>query len=211
MHQILLEGRQLKRNQITGMHLMVGFLLIGIGMVTWLVPNSVKQTELQFLNYVGLGYALLGLLIVITCIFFNRKVIQTKANSILRIVEILALLIILIYAGVKQWYLPLAYSATALTGIILAYFFEQNHKKDKVVSFNENGIHIPGLGRHSNAPWEEVKNIILKHNILTVDFMNNKLYQANISKNNKLIDYEILNGYIRTQIDANKHKYRADW
>lgn len=211
MYQILLEGKQLKRNQITGMHLMVGFLLIGIGMVTWLVPDSVKQTALQFLNYVGLAYVLFGFFIVITCIFFNKKVIQTKANIILRIAEMIALIIILIFSLYKKWYLPSAYSGSALIAIILAYYLETNHKKDKVASFNENGIHIPGLGKNASAPWHDIKNIILKHNILTVDFMNNKLYQANLSRNNTFSDYEAFHLYTREKIDTNKHNYREDW
>lgn len=211
MYQILLEGKQLKRNQITGMHLMIGFLLIGIGMVTWLVPDSIKQTALQFLNYVGLAYAVLGFFIVIVCIFFNRRIIQTKANSALRIVEIISLLIILFFSIYKKWYLPLGYSGSGLLAILLAYYLEANHKKDKRASFNENGIHIPGLGKHTNAPWQEIKNIILKHNILTIDFMNNKLYQAKISKNNTNLDYNGFNTYTKDKIDSNKHKYREDW
>lgn len=211
MYKILLEGRQLKRNQITGMHLMVSFILIGIGMVTWLVPNSVKQTNLQFLNYVGFAYTLLGFLILITSIFFNKKVIQTKANSVLRIIEIIALALVLIYSYYKHWYLPLGYSAAALLGIILAYYFEQNHKKDKTAQFDAEGIHVPGLGKHSNAPWEEIKNIIIKHNILTIDFKNNKLYQANISKNNPDTNNNDLIAFAKDHIEKNKEKYRADW
>jgi hypothetical protein len=211
MYQILLEGKQLKRNQITGMHLMVGFLLIGIGMVTWLVPDSVKQTALQFLNYVGLIYAIVGFIIVIICIFFNKKIIQTKANSTLRILEIIALLIVLSFSVYKKWYLPVGYSGSGLIAILLAYYLEKNNKKDKKATFGENGIHVPGLGKHTNAPWEEIKNIILKHNILTIDFMNNKLYQAKLSKSNSVINYDAFNAYTKDKIDSNRHKYREDW
>jgi hypothetical protein len=211
MYQILLEGKQLKRNQITGMHLMVGFLLIGIGMVTWLVPNSIKQTELEFLNYIGLAYAILGFFIVVICMFFNKKVIQTKANAFLRFVEIISLAVVLIYSLIKQWHLPAGYSGSALLAIILAYYLERNHKKDKTAGFDEKGIHIPGLGKHTNAPWSEIKNVILKHNILTVDFRNNKLHQANVSKNNKNLDYSGFNQFVQDQIAINQNKYRADW
>jgi len=211
MYQIFLEGKQLKRNQITGMHLMIGFLLIGIGMVTWLVPDSLKQTTLQFLNYLGLAYALFGLLIIVTCIFFNKKVIQSKGNTILRILEIIALILMLIYSAYKKWYLPIGYSSTALIGIILAYYFEKNNKKDKIAAFNEKGIKIPGLGRHSNASWSEIKNIILKNNILTIDFRNNKLYQAQLSKNNTSLDQNEFVRFATEKISKNVKNYREDW
>lgn len=211
MYQIYLEGRQLKRNQITGMHLMVGFLLIGIGMVTWLVPDSVKQTELQFLNYVGLAYALLGFLILFLCIFLNKRIIQSKGNTVLRITEIIALSLILIFSVYKHWLLPAGYSTAALLGIIIAYYFEKNTKKDKRAEFNEKAIKIPGLGRHANASWSEVKNIILKNNILTVDFKNNKLYQANLSKNNKSLNQQNFVSFAKEQILKNKDSYKEDW
>jgi hypothetical protein len=211
MYQIFLEGKQLKRNQITGMHLMVGFLLIGIGMVTWLVPDNVKQTALQFLNYAGLIYTLLGFIIIITCIFFNRKIIQTKANLVIRIIEIIALLLMLMFSVYKQWYLPVGYSSAALIGIIITYILEKNNKKDKVTIFNETGIKIPGLGRHSNASWPEIKNIILKNNILTIDFRNNKLYQAHLSKNNKSLNKEDFVSFVQEQIIKNVDSYKEDW
>jgi hypothetical protein len=211
MYQILLEGKRLKRNQITGMHLMVGFLLIGIGIVTWSVPNTVKQTALDFLNYFGMIYALLGFLIIIICILFNRKVIQTKANTIIRIIEMMALLLMLIFSVYKKWYLPVGYSSAALLGIILTYILEANNKKDKKATFNETGVKIPGLGSNSNRPWSAIKNIILKNNILTVDFRNNKLYQAHLSKNNKSLNQEDFVAFAKEKITQNIDNYKEDW
>lgn len=211
MYQIYLEGRQLKRNQITGIHLMVGFLLIGIGMVTWMVPNSVKQTALEFLNYVGLSYAFFGFAIILICIFFNKKIIQSKANTALRIFEIIALGLMLAFSIYKKWYLPVGYSTTALLSIILAYYFEMNNKKERKATFNEKGIRIPGLGRHTNTRWSEIKNIIIKNNILTVDFRNNKLYQTHLSKNNDALDIEALTSFATAQIKQNADNYKADW
>lgn len=211
MYQILLESKQLKRNQITGMHLMVGFLLIGIGMVTWMVPDDVKQPALHFLNYFGLMYALLGFAIILICILFNKKIIQTKANAVIRIIEIIALLLMLAFSVYKKWYLPIGYSSVALTGIIITYLLEKNHKKDKKAIFNEKGIKIPGLRRHSNAPWSEINNIILKNNILTIDFRNNKLYQAHLSKNNTELNRQDFILFAKEQISNNSANYKEDW
>ena len=125
--------------------------------------------------------------------------------------EIIILILMLIYSAYKKWYLPVGYSSTALIGIILAYYFEKNNKKDKIASFNEKGIKIPGLGRHSNAPWSEIKNIILKNNILTIDFRNNKLYQAQLSKNNSLLDHNEFIQFAKDKISKNEKNYREDW
>lgn len=211
MHEILLEGKQLKRNQVTGMHLMVGFLLIAIGVVTWAVPDTVKQTALHFLNYVGLVYLFLGVIIVIVCMFFNKRIIQTQANTALRIIEIIALSIILIYSLSKSWYLPAGYSITALLGIIAALYFEKIGKKDKKAFFNEEGIFIEGFFVKKRTSWEDIRNVILKHGILTIDKRNNKLLQLNISKNNINKEFVAVESYAKNLIKKNEDKYQKDW
>ena len=211
MYQVILEGKQIKRNQVTGMHLMAGFLLIVMGLLTWLVPNSVKQQEFAFLNYAGLAIALLGVIIVFVCIFLNKKIIQTKANLVLRILEISSLALILLYSLYQKWYLPAGYSAVALLGIILAFYWEKTGKRNRVAIFSDSGVHIPGLGKDTDLPWQAVKQILLRHNILTVDCMNNKLYQLLLAEQTTDINKEEFETFCRFQIEAKKHLYKTEW
>lgn len=211
MYQVILEGKQIKRNQVTGMHLMAGFLLIVMGLLTWLVPNSVKQQEFAFLNYAGLAIALLGVIIVFVCIFLNKKIIQTKANLTLRIAEISSLVLILLYSLYQKWYLPAGYSAAALLGIILAFYWEKTGKQNRVAIFSDSGVHIPGLGKDTDLPWQAVKQILLRHNILTVDCMNNKLYQLLLAEQTTDINKEEFETFCRFQIEAKKHLYKTEW
>lgn len=193
------------------MHLMAAFLLIVMGLLTWLVPNSVKQQEFDFLNYAGLAYALLGLVILVVCIFFNKKVIQTKANLWLRALEIGSLSAILIYSLVQKWYLPAGYSSAALLGIILAFYWEKTGKRNRIALFNDEGTRIPGLGKKSEAKWHDIKRIILKHNILTIDFKDNKLFQLTLSNQNNTINKDEFETYCHFQIEAKKHLHKVDW
>jgi hypothetical protein len=211
MYQIVLEGKQIKRNQVTGMHLMAGFLLIVMGLFTWLVPNSVKQKEFDFLNYAGLAIAFLGLIIVFVCIFFNKKIIQTKANLALRLLELSSLALILLYSLYQKWYLPAGYSAVALLGIILAFYWEKTGKKNKVATFTDEGAHVPGLGKNTDLPWQAIRQILLRHNILTVDCKDNKLYQLLLAEGQPLINKEEFETYCRFQIEAKKHLLKTEW
>lgn len=211
MYQIVLEGKQIKRNQVTGMHLMAGFLLIAMGLFTWLVPNSVKQKEFDFLNYAGLVIALIGLIIVFVCIFFNKKIIQTKANLALRLLEISSLALILFYSLYQKWYLPAGYSAVALLGIILAFYWEKTGKRNKIARFTDQGIHIPGLGKNTDLPWQAIRQILLRHNILTVDCRDNKLYQLLLAQEQSIINKDEFETYCRFQIEAKKHLLKTDW
>jgi len=211
MYQIILEGKQIKRNQVTGMHLMAGFLLIVMGMLTWLVPNSVKQQEFDFLNYAGLAYALFGLVIVVVCIGFNKKIIQTKANLVLRFLEVISLGAILAYALFQKWYLPAGYSAAALLGIVLAFYWEKTGKQNRIASFTDDGVRIPGLGKKSETAWQDIKRIILKHDILTVDFKDNKLYQLQLATQKEELNKDEFETYCHFQIEAKNHLHKQDW
>ena len=108
MYQFTLEGKGVKRNQVTGMHLMAGLLLLVMGLLTWLVPDAVKQTEFSFLNWAGLLIAFTGAIIIFLSIFYNKKLIQSNFNFVLRLIEIVAMGAFLIYSLLKEWYLPAA-------------------------------------------------------------------------------------------------------
>lgn len=205
MYQIILEGKQIKKNQVTGMHMMAGLLLIVMGFLTWLVPNGVKQEQFAFLNYVGLGYLSFGILIIIICIFFNKKVIQTRGNDVLRVLEFISLGAILIYALVQQWYMPAGYSAAALIGITLALYWEKAGKLTRKATFDDEGIQIPRFGRNSELAWQDISRVILKHNILTIDCNNNKLFQFSVDKENKTIDNQAFEEYCAIQIKSKSH------
>lgn len=212
MYQIVLEGKQVKKNQVTGMHLMAGFLLLVMGFLTWIVPNSVKQQEFDFLNAIGIGYALFGLAIIIICIFFNKKIIQSPANFVLRIMEVLSLAPILLYSLLQEWYLPAAYSGAALLGIILAYYWEKNGKKSRIAIFNDAGVKVQGLGRKSEIAWQDLTRVLLRHHVLTLDCKDNKLFQLNLERSQSTtINREDFEAYCKIQIEAKKHLYRADW
>ncbi len=211
MYQILLEGHRVKRNQVTGMHLMAGFLLVVMGVVTWLVPNSLKQQRFDFLNWVGLAYALFGFALLIACTFFNRKMTRTKANFTLRILEALALAPIVIYSLLHKWYLPAAYSAAALLGIAFAFYWEKAGKQSRLAIFDDDGVQLPRLGKKDKILWQDITRVLLRHNILTVDCKNNKLFQLTTEKKEPSINKEAFEAYCKMQAEAKSHLYKATW
>lgn len=212
MYQILLEGKQVKKNQVTGMHLMAGFLLLVMGFITWIVPDTAKAEQQVFLNVAGIACSLLGLAIIIICIFFNKKVIQTNGNFTLRIFEFVTLAAIIVYSLSKKWYLPAGYSGAAFIGIALAYYWEKSGKKSRMATFNDQGIQVPGLGRKSTMAWQDVTRVLLRHHILTIDCRDNKLFQLPIDRHHKIsFRKEDFEDYCRIQIAAKVHLQKADW
>ncbi len=56
--------------------------------------------------------------------------------------------------------------------------------KDPVVNINTKGVNIKKMLGDNEHEWSGFNNIILKDNLLTLDFKNNKLLQLNITENN---------------------------
>ena len=55
--------------------------------------------------------------------------------------------------------------------------------KDPVVNVNTKGVSIKKMLGDTEHEWSGFNNIILKDNLLTLDFKNNKLLQLNIVEN----------------------------
>jgi hypothetical protein len=69
------------------------------------------------------------------------------------------------------------------------------------VAFDNNIISYPSFP-HKKLEWNEVSNLILKDNILTIDFKNNKLIQHTINENeNKDLDETAFNTFVQKQLN----------
>jgi len=208
--KIKVQNNKIKNNQVTALHLMVGLLLIVLGLVTWMVPDVMKTNKYIFLEKIGLLYSLFGLFLIIVSIFFNKKIIQTKKSQILRVVEIVALSIIIIYSFFRHWFLPASYSFAALIGIIFAYLWEKQALKDFNIQLSEKGILLPQIWKDTQLHWKDIKNVVVKHNVVTIDCRNNKLFQYKIYSlyNKNSLDVE---AYSLQNIKDNAHLFQEDW
>lgn len=214
------EGGRVKKHQVTAMHLIAAFLLVVMGIITFVTPiaigvaNADNQTSakatLSIINWLGLAVAAFGLSLILITIFFNKKVIQTKANFPLRVLEIIVFIAILAYSLMNKWYLPAAYSGAALAGILIAYFLEKSGTEKRFIHADKSGIKIPGTGRSLFFKWQELKRVIIKHNLITIDCTNNKLYQLTFDKT-AFNDENSFTEYCLQKIEENKHKQQEDW
>lgn len=201
---------KIKNNQVTALHLMVAFLFMVLGLFTVIVPDTIKTLQFLYLENIGWLYFCFGILLLIISIFYNKKIIQTKKSRILRIIEIIALGIIIIYALFHKWYLPASYCFAALIGVGFSYLWEKQALKELNIQFSEKGVVIPKIWTNKKINWQDIKNIILKHNVITIDCKDNKLIQYNINSLYEKSAVEIEN-YTDEKIKNNAHLYQEDW
>jgi hypothetical protein len=217
---IPVEGARVKKHQVIAMHLIAAFLLIVMGIVTFITPiaigiaqtdnSHVAKASLSWINWSGLIIALFGLVLIIANVFFNKKVIQAKTNLVMRIIEIIIFIAILVYSILNKWYLPAAYSGAALLGIIIAYYLEKAGSQTQYLHLDKNGIKIPGTGRTLTLAWHQVRKVIVKHNLITIDCTNNKLFQLTFDKT-ALQNKEQFEEFVHQNILANEQKRPDDW
>lgn len=191
--EFILKQETVKRNQVTAFHIIAALLLFVMGFITLITPFSLniflagkeKTEEVPFgiVNMVGGIFMIIGLLITIVSIFFNKRYMQHRNNLIIRIVEIICFAAIFIYCMIQQWYLPAAYSGVALLGIILAYFLENAKYRVTTITLGEDGVNMKNNIKNTLWRWNQLNQFRLKHNVITLQTTEAKMFQFIIEKN----------------------------
>ena len=86
--------------------------------------------------------------------------------------------------------------------LILAILDLISERKLKVIFFSHN-ISYPSFP-DKRIPWFELNNAILKDRILTLDFKNDRLLQAEICKESYFVDEELFNAFCRARLVSGK-------
>ena len=211
----LLNNKKNKKKHSTFVHLMASFLLIIMGIVTCMMIAVLKDTVILIQNKsillgVGVGYILFGIILLLITIFFNQKIADTATSNKLRIIEILVLLPTVIYSIINKWYVPAAYAGIGIAGIIYAYFWEQKQTIQQFVSVTESGVTIPNT-KVGFLKWQEIKRLIYRNSILTVDCRNNKLYQLDIKNDEIAFNNDNFEQFCEELIQKHKDLVKKDW
>lgn len=212
MYSFILKKKTVKRNQVTAFHIIAAILLIVIGFITVITPFSLnvmltpegssRQNIIGFswVNYFGYILGFIGIAILIVSMFFNKKYLQKRNNIIIRIIEIICFSLILIYCIIEKYYLPAVYAAVALIGIILAYYLENADQKEIKITVEETGVCLKSNIKESKWKWTEIEFFILKHNVITINTTEEKMYQFVIEPYNEIS--ETINNYAAQKIKA---------
>ncbi|HMU11356.1 MAG TPA: hypothetical protein PKC54_15190 [Ferruginibacter sp.] len=70
-------------------------------------------------------------------------------------------------------------------------------KKKTIVFISEEGIVVKRIFNRTTYAWENLDNLVLKDGLLTIDLLSNKMIQAELSKENELVDEKQFNLFCR--------------
>jgi hypothetical protein len=145
------------------------------------------------------SYLIAGIFLL-TAGVFNKKFITSLPKH-------LALLLfesVLIISGAIYFWSKgasiVAVSHALLAGIIILFliYLKKREEGEKII-ISETNIILPGLIGDRIVEWNELGNVIKKHDLLTLDFKSNKLLQVQVI-NDDHINEDEFNQFCRQQL-----------
>ena len=121
-----------------------------------------RNNQFYFINIAA------AVTLIIAAVFINRLLKKLQFNTSL----LLGIAAIILFIATRS--VPFA-AILMLYGLLVKKIY-----KNPLVIVNTKGISITKMLGNTIHEWSEFNNIILKDNLLTLDFKNNKLLQLNI-------------------------------
>ena len=149
---------------------------------------SVKDTNVKLSVYILLAfYAVIS----IVYLFFKKR----KKS-----LETFSLIMALLYGNF--WLKHVGIVGMLIFAVVFLFVTSVQGKKT-IVFFSEKGVALTRLFKTIVYRWQQMDNVILKDNLLTIDFISNKIIQAEIVENTETVDEINFNGFCAEQIHKN--------
>lgn len=212
--KIELADTRYKPQQVTTLYLITAFSLLGTGALTFLLGNAdwVQKTfhapvlPATITGTTALAY---GLLLLFLGFKKSNWLQQPGNNRIFRLLNTGLSGCLAIIFLVSQWWLAAAITGLVALANLFAFFYEQKASAALFVVFEEDAVYLPASARRKQLEWTEVERVLLRHGTITIDCVNNFLYQWNTRHKESVT--EALEVFCREQIEKNRHKRVADW
>lgn len=221
--EIPLAEQKIKPHQVTALHLMVGFALVASGAFIIFVFSSMmllpfRWNEIAKDSPVNMHMILLpeylmigaGLIILFLSLFKNRWLLQPGNNKTVRIVELIFCAAIAGYSLYTGAMVLACIFGLLSVAVVYSFFAENAGGKQPTVVIDENGIRLPMNVRRRHINWAEVEKVLLRHGTLTINCLDNKLYQWITVKNDT--DITAFEAFCNAHIEAAaKDRKKYDW
>ena len=199
-----------QRRQLTALHLVVAFVLCGIGgcsfVLYWFTHTSSKFSA-AYMPFAACGFicSVAGIAVFLLTIFARRKMAQPRFHLALRILELLLLAGSAALFAMQHWRVPAALFGILAAIVLLALFLEQLPNESPSVSISDKGIELPG----KKLEWQDIDSVLLRFGTLTIEQAGNRILQRSITEPAGF-EPEWLETFARQQIEKHREKRLAD-
>lgn len=190
--QLSLTEEKVKRHQATALHLIVAFALMVVGAMLCLAyiffkkaPMNKGEIVAQYMaqllqgSWWGITAIIMGLALAFIAMFRSKWLQQPRVNKTFRIVELALVVGIGITALLWQFYVPAALFGVLALALCFALWWEgsSNTTTALQVEVSAEGIKLPVTSRRRFIRWAEVERVLLRHGTITIDCIDNRLFQ----------------------------------
>ena len=174
------------------MHMLIGllFLLNGIGIYKSIVPNLGMTIFFFVLGFASIGFP-----------FFMKRFSNIQsANSLTRMIQSFTCFTGCLYFLSHME--PMIGLLLLLTGIASAYIGWAEYKifQPAFISIDITGITIPTTFSERLIGWNQLNNVILRDDLLTLDFKNNKILQLEVLDETGVVTAEEMNKFFKSRL-----------
>jgi len=217
---IPLAEQKVKPHQVTALHLVMGFALLGASALALLLNNltikgpngepiDLGSSTFDIVDGTASLVMLFSVIIIIMALFRNKWLRSDKVNRAFRILELGAAIIAAMYLLTIDANVPAAIFVLLAGTVVFSLVWEGSATKTLSVEINEQGIKPPMNLKRRNINWVEVDKVLLRHGNLTINCADNRMYQWTTSKHDT--DTEIFEAFCDAQIEAAKKLRKEDW
>ena len=199
-YELSLEDVKVKPHQVTTLHLMSALAFIGTGAIIYVYNFIITRW--------GAALLVIGVLLLALTIFKNKWVTGGKANTVLRIIELIIALTVGIYSAAQHWKFPVTIFSILSASLIFGIYWERKSGGSLSVYIDDNGLKLPITSRQRFLKWTEVEEVVLRFGTLSVNCVDNRLFQWNIA--DTIIDSKTFETYCNTLVETNRSKRRND-
>ncbi|GAA3913257.1 hypothetical protein GO495_24695 [Chitinophaga oryziterrae] len=174
------------------MHMLIGilFLLNGIGIYKTPVPNWGMAVFFLVLGFASIAFP-----------FFMKKFSNIQAaNSLTRMIQAFTCFTGCLYFLENKE--PLIGLLLLLTGVASAYIGYAEYKifQPAFARIDTMGITLPTTFSERLIGWNQLNNVVLRDDLLTLDFKNNKVMQLEVLDETGLVTAEEMNAFFKSRL-----------
>jgi phosphoglycerol transferase MdoB-like AlkP superfamily enzyme len=150
-------------------------------------------------------YFISGIFLLVVGIFNKKFLTGLSKHLALLLFEFMLIISGAIYYWSKGASLVAVSHALLAGAIVLFWIYLKKRENGEKIIISEIDIILPGLAGDRIIEWNQLANVIKKHDLLTIDFKNNKLLQVQVI-NTDHIDEDEFNQFCQQQL---KEKFKS--
>ncbi len=176
----------------TTLHVMLAFLLFGIGVAgigmflgfTVMTKNFLTHGAYRSFLFFGIACIVASIALLLLSVFQKTWLRRKQNNLIFRVIELVLLAGSSILFFSNGWKMPALLFALMSAVVIFAIIRERRAETAGNILIEDTGITIHSEARTRRLPWKEIDAVLLRFGILTIECAGNRLIQRNILSDN---------------------------